>query len=339
MKILLYFEGENFLSKSGIGRAFQHQKEILKLMNIDFTLDSNCEDYDILHINTYGISSTLMIQKALSQHKKIIIHAHSTEEDFKDSYLLSNQVAPFVKKHLVSLFAKADALITPTLYAKTLIENYGVKTPIYPISNGVDLKRFAYDAEKVRAFKNYFQIQPHEKVIISVGLYLERKGILDFFEVAKRLPEYKFIWFGYSNPLVLPLHVQKALLNVPKNVVLPGYIKGGILEGAYLACDCFFFPTHEETEGIVVLEALASKQNVLIRDIPVYADWMQNGVNCYKGKSVDEFTTLLKQIITGQLPPTKEKAYELARQYSFENIGKRLVEVYEKVENDEKIHD
>lgn len=34
---------------------------------------------------------------------------------------------------------------------------------------------------------------------MGVGLYIERKGILDFVELAKRLPEYKFIWFGYSS--------------------------------------------------------------------------------------------------------------------------------------------
>ena len=34
--------------------------------------------------------------------------------------------------------------------------------------------------------------------------------------------------------------------------------------------ESFLFPSREETEGIVVLEALASQQQVLVRDIPVY---------------------------------------------------------------------
>lgn len=56
----------------------------------------------------------------------------------------------------------------------------------------------------------------------------------------------------------------------PHNVILPGYVKGPVIEGAYAGADCFFFPSKEETEGIVVLEALASSQQVLLRDIPVY---------------------------------------------------------------------
>ena len=34
--------------------------------------------------------------------------------------------------------------------------------------------------------------------------------------------------------------------------------------------NAFFFPSYEETEGIVVLEAFASHQHVVLRDIPVY---------------------------------------------------------------------
>lgn len=41
----------------------------------------------------------------------------------------------------------------------------------------------------------------------------------------------------------------------------------------------FCFMSHEETEGIVVLEALACCIPVLVRDIPVYEDWLADGKN------------------------------------------------------------
>ena len=37
-----------------------------------------------------------------------------------------------------------------------------------------------------------------------------------------------------------------------------------------------FFPSYEETEGIVVLEAFASHQHVVLRDIPVYEGWVDD---------------------------------------------------------------
>ena len=34
---------------------------------------------------------------------------------------------------------------------------------------------------------------------MSAGLIIKRKGILDFIELAKRMPEYQFIWFGTAD--------------------------------------------------------------------------------------------------------------------------------------------
>ena len=76
-------------------------------------------------------------------------------------------------------------MITPTPYSKSLLEGYGIDLPIEAISNGIDLKRFHYDSEKVKAFRRYFSLAEDQRVVISVGLFFERKGLLDFVEVAK----------------------------------------------------------------------------------------------------------------------------------------------------------
>lgn len=54
MKVLLYLEAENYLKKSGIGRAIKHQAKALSLVGQDFTTDPN-DDYDLVHLNTYGL--------------------------------------------------------------------------------------------------------------------------------------------------------------------------------------------------------------------------------------------------------------------------------------------
>ena len=59
-------------------------------------------------------------------------------------------------------------------------------------------------------------------------------------------------------------------------------------------CGESLFPSREETEGIVVLEALASQQQVLVRDIPVYQGWLVANENCYMGHSIEEFKNILK---------------------------------------------
>lgn len=84
----------------------------------------------------------------------MIYHAHSTEEDFRNSFIGSNQLAPLVKKYLISLYSKADHLITPTPYSKTLLEGYGIKVPISAISNGIDLSRFYPSEAKEKNSEN-----------------------------------------------------------------------------------------------------------------------------------------------------------------------------------------
>jgi 1,2-diacylglycerol-3-alpha-glucose alpha-1,2-glucosyltransferase len=332
MKVLLYFEGQRLLNKSGIGRALEHQKRALSEVGIDYTLDPKCTDYDILHINTYGLHSVYMVKKARKLGKKVIYHAHSTEEDFRNSFIGSNQIAPLVKKYLVSLYERADYIVTPTEYSKKLLEGYGLKNPISAVSNGINLERFAPNAKKEEEFREYFHVQPNEKIIICVGLYFARKGLIDFVEIAKQMPEYRFIWFGYTPFYAIPHKNWEIVKHKhPKNLEFAGYIKGDVIEGAYSAADLFFFPSYEETEGIVVLEALASKQCVLVRDIPVYDGWLVDEKNCLKATNNPDFIKKIRQLTTEDTSVLRENGWKTAEERSISNVAQQLKAIYEKV--------
>ena len=60
--------------------------------------------------------------------------------------------------------------------------------------------------------------------------------------------------------------------------------------------------SHEETEGIVVLEALACGIPTVVRDIPVYNGWLREGQNVYKASGTDEFQQKAEGLLTGTLP-------------------------------------
>lgn len=332
MKILLYFEGQGIIGKSGIGRALSHQKRALAAMGIDYTLDPRATDYDILHINTYGPKSLRLVSKAKKMGKKVVFHAHSTEEDFRNSFVGSNQLAPLFKKWLIMMYKQADHLITPTPYARKLLWSYGLTQPIAAISNGIDLKKYYPDEKKETAFRKHFKLSETQKVVICVGLFFERKGIIDFVEIARKMPEYTFIWFGDVPMLSIPANIRKIVKkDHPQNVLFPGYINGDLIEGAYSGADLFFFPSYEETEGIVVLEALASQQQVLLRDIPVYEGWLRNRENCYMGNTNQEFENLIRQLVEGRLPNLSMAGFRTAQEKSITQIGQELQSVYQSV--------
>lgn len=329
MKVLLYLEAPDQLSKSGIGRAIKHQQKALEIAGIDYTMDPQ-DDYDIVHINTYGIKSWQLLRRSQKAGKRVIMHAHSTKEDFENSFIGSNMAAPLFKRHLMRFYQAADYLITPTDYSKRLIQSYGITTPISAISNGIDLSRYQQSDSKEAIFRAHFNLKPSDKVVISAGLFFERKGILDFVKVAKLMPEVTFIWFGYINHYLIPSHIRKIVQgDHPQNVIFPGYIKGDIYEGAMTGANAFFFPSYEETEGIVVLEALASRQNVLLRDIPVYEGWIDES-SAYLARDVPGFVRALEKILSGEMSKT-EAGYQVAAQKDIQVVAEALAAVYQKV--------
>ena len=330
MKVLLYTEGEKLFSKSGLGKAIKHQMRALEYENIEYTTNVQ-DDYDIVHINFYGPNSFALAKIAKSKGKKIVYHAHSTEEDFKNGFIFSKQIAPVFKKWLIKCYSLGDVIITPTPYSKRLLEGYGIHKKIYAISNGIELDKFKKDEASGKRFRDKYNLTNEDKVIIGVGLYIERKGIVDFVKLAKRLPEYKFIWFGYSPLSAATKEVRDAVNTKLDNLLFAGYVEQKEIVDAMNGCNLYCFPTLEETEGIPIIEACACKTPAIIRDIPVFDEWLEDGKNVYKAKDLDEFEEKIKKIINGDLPYLGEEAYKVATERDIKIIGKQLRKVYEEI--------
>lgn len=331
MKVLLYTEGYKTISKSGLGKAIKHQMKALEDNNIDYTTNLK-DDFDVLHVNFYGPKSYLYTKKMRKKGKKIVYHAHSTEEDFRNSFLFSNLVAPLFKKWLCTCYRLGDQIITPTEYSKRLLENYNLNRPIKAISNGVDTEFFERNTKKGEEFRNKYGYSKKDKVIVGIGLYIERKGILDFVELAKRLPEYKFIWFGYSPLWASPIKIKKAVNTKLDNLNFAGYVESEVIKSALSGADLYLFPTLEETEGIPIIEALTSKIPTLIRDIPVFEEYPDK--KCvYKAKDIDDFEKKIKLILEGKLPNITEEGYKLAKKKDTKVVGLELIKTYEETLN------
>ena len=328
MKVLLYTEGEKLISKSGLGKAIQHQKKALEYEKVEYTTNIH-DDYDLVHINYYGPKSYHLAKKAKKRGKKVVYHAHSTEEDFRNSFIFSKQIAPFFKKWIIKCYNLGDVIITPTPYSKRLLEGYGIKKHIYAISNGIELDKFKQDKTVKDKFRKRYNIKENQKVIIGLGLYIKRKGILDFVELSKRLPEYQFIWFGYSPLKASPKEIREAVNTKRENLLFAGYVEQDLIAEAMNGCDLYIFPTLEETEGIPIIEACACKTKALIRDIPVFEVWLEDGVNVHKAKDVDECEKKIKNILEGKCPDLTEEGYKVAKERDIKKIGKQLKEAYE----------
>lgn len=200
----------------------------------------------------------------------------------------------------------------------------------YAVSNGVDTEFFQSrnkEKEKQELHEKY-KIPMNRKVVVSAGHLIQRKGILDFLKLAKMMPETTFIWFGGGNDSLVTQEVKEAVKKKSENVIFAGYVEAEELRSAYCGADAFAFFSYEETEGIVVLEALACEVPIVLRDIPVYKGWIQDQMQAYKVHNLEEYKHNLMHIFKKEQEELKGNARELAEQRSIRSAGERLKVVY-----------
>ncbi|EEA83993.1 hypothetical protein CLONEX_00088, partial [[Clostridium] nexile DSM 1787] len=115
------------------------------------------------------------------------------------------------------------------------------------------------------------------------------------------------------------------------NLKFTGYLPKKSCRWRIAAVICFSFPSYEETEGIVVLEALASQIPVLLRDIPVYSDWLEENRDVYKGRDNQEFKERIEEILERKIPTLTLNGLERARERDVSHQAEILNRYYERL--------
>jgi len=334
MKICLYSEGMKemeFFSISGITVAFKNFQTALDRAGIKYTTNI-FEEFDILHINQpLGLKSPLYSGYFRRRGKRIVVHGHTVPEDFKESFMASNDIYPLLKKIFPSFYRYADVAMCPSPYAaKILRKHLGKRKRIEVVSNGVDVKKYRHSEAKRRKYRKNEKIGD-KTLVISVGHVIKRKGCEDFAKIALDMKDREFRWFGTIYPpfMVRYPEVEAYIKKPPKNLRFTGFFNDIVM--AYSAADILLFPSKLETQGIVILEAAAMGKPIIVRDIPAYEGWLFHGKNCLKAKNNSEFKKYIRLIERDSKLRQKlsVNALRLASENSLENIGKRLRQIYE----------
>lgn len=327
MRVHLYTGSLEAVRRSGVGQAVAHQRAMLQSAGVEVTESWNAPA-DAVHINTVLPDAPFAALRARRRGEKVVYYGHSTMQDFRNSFVGSNLLAPLFKRWLCLCYGLGDVVLTPTPYAKGILQTYGLPCPVRAMSNGVDTDFFAPDKARGTAFREKYGLTDHQKVVVSAGHFMQRKGIFEFIRLAEALPEVQFYWFGYTQPALVPAPVRHAMEHAPANLHFPGFVSQADLRDAYCGADLFCFCSHEETEGIVVLEALACGVPVLLRDIPVYEGWLTHGVNVYKAADDSGFAAAARGILDGSLPDVTAAGRAVAEARSLPRMGQALCRVY-----------
>ena len=348
MRVCNYLELEGQLDRSGIGTSVRHQRTALADTDVEVCTSPWREDslpwalggavafddpvfrhYDVAHCNMIGPGSVAVARHALRTDTPLVLHAHVTREDFRDSFRGSNLVAPALGEYLQWFYSQADLVLCPSAYTRGILEDYPVEAPIEPVTNGVDIESLAGFEATRDEYRERYDLEG--MVVFAVGNVFERKGLSTFCELAQAT-DYDFAWFGpYDDGPQASRAVAKWTSDPPENVTFTGWVDD--IRGAYGAGDVYLFPTKAENQGIAVLEAMACGKAVVLSDIPVFREYYEDGHDCLICSDRTEFRAALDRLAAD--PDLRERLGEnaraTARAHSLDRVGRRLVEIYDRL--------
>ena len=323
MKICSYLEIHGLADQSGIGSASRNVVAALRARGIEVTTNPN-EDYDLLHLQWIGPKSLCYAKRARKKNRPVVLSVYSFPEQIAGAFNGSFLVAPAYRQYLQAFLRNVDLLIAPSPRAARYLGCLDGARPIRVISSGVDLHRFCYSQEKRETFRRAYGLD--RSTVLAVGQVIPLKGVETFLQVARKLPDLLFLWVGPrpSRLFFFSPHFERLIRQRPKNVHFTGYLAD--IESAYCGCDLFFHPSHGESLGMAILEAAAVDLPLLVRRLPVYQQWLHEGVNCLMGETVAEFSAAIETLLSQS--PSLLAGKELAEKHSLAKVGAALVELY-----------
>lgn len=170
-------------------------------------------------------------------------------------------------------------LVVPSHQMRTVLEGYGITVPMEVIPTGLDLEEFASGDRE--AFRRRYSIPPERPVIAYVGRVAFEKNIDFLLRVTARLkavvPDILFVVSG-EGPALTSLKEQARRLGLEAHALFVGYLdRRGPLLDCYRAADAFIFASRTETQGLVLLEAMALGTPVVSTAIMGTRDMLREG--------------------------------------------------------------
>lgn len=218
---------------------------------------------DLIHIQTPFFAHYAGLKAARKLGLPVLATYHTLFEEYLQHY------APFLPSSLLRAQARAwsrrqcnslDALVVPSQAMGQRLRQYGVDTPLHVLPTGIPLAQFARgDGDAFRARNGIGAGQP---VALFVGRVAHEKNIgflLQAFQVARqRRPDALLLITG-EGPAMGELQKEVRRLGLESHVRFLGYLdRQTELPDCYRAANAFVFASRTETQGLVLLEAMAA---------------------------------------------------------------------------------
>lgn len=297
------------------------------------------QHFDLVHIHTPFIAHYAGRRFARERKIPLIATYHTFFEEYLHHYvpMLPRAWGRALARHYTrSQCADVDALIAPSAPMRDLLAAYGVNTRIEVLPTGLPAECFTPgDGARFRASQG---IPADRPLLLYVGRVAFEKNI-DFLlrmfaELRKVRPDALLVIAG-EGPARVPLEQQASAMGLAGDMAFVGYLdrKQG-LPDCYAAADAFVFASRTETQGLVLLEAMAQARVVVSTAILGTASILKPDCGArIVSEDVAEFSAAVAAVLADPVAAQVmgAQAQHYAQTWSSARMAGRLAQLYTEV--------
>lgn len=286
---------------------------------------------DIVHSHGIATTGIAAFQAARKIGAPAIASFHTMVSD-ATHYLTSREDLQKILEsvawtYLKWYYSNFDRVIAPSSFAKAILERQGVKNVVVKPA-GLDLSSFHPKVEHEFVKKKYGIEGP---MVLFVGRIAVEKNLALLIDAAQKVvnkvPNAKFV-IGGRGPAEQDYKEMVKSRGLGENFVFLGFVQAAELPALYRAADVFAFPSFFDTQGLVVLEAMATGTPAVVAKDSAAAEFVKDGESGYCFSDAQDFSEKIISAIGDREKLSKNAAAE-AKKHELKACVKDLVEFYE----------
>lgn len=291
--------------------------------------------FDAVMLVGWGFASSWIALAAARAHGLTVL---LRGESGLDSYQPRSWVRARARHTVLSgLFRNVDAFLSIGSHNADLYRSFGIAqdriflTP-YAVDNAFFLAKAASARPRRAELRAELGVLDDRPIILTSGKLYERKAPLDLLEAfveVRRQFVAKLVFLG-DGPQRHEVEQRARAAGIAEDVLVTGFRNQNQLPNSYVAADLFAFPTHFETWGLVVNEAMLCGLPVVCTDrVPAHRDLIIPGETgeVYPAKDTSALADILRRCLAdpARLNHMGQMALERIRHWSLERCVEGVV--------------
>lgn len=242
-----------------------------------------------------------------------------------------------VSHALVRRFAnKCDGVIVPTASAEEYLRMIGVRRPVLVQPTGIDYEHVRrVDPDVVEALRRKLNLAPDERVLVSVSRLSKEKNINFLLEALATLaddgnPSFRLLLIGDGNERER-LVKRAEEMGLGERVDCVGAVAPEDMAAWYHLGDLFVFASRSETQGMVILEAMAAGLPVVAVRSSGIDDVVQQGQTGFKtAEDRQAWAARVRELLEDDALRSRlaDRARELAARHAIDPFAARVHDFY-----------